>query len=363
MPSTGIPSSSSSAVQPRRAVGVHRRRAAGEDQALGPARGDLLGADVVGQQLGEDAALAHAARDELRVLAAVVEDDDLVDRARDVDRGRLVGELGARRGLGDDPVLGHAAACSAGVFSRPCRSAAAPGRATRAAPRLPMPTCWAACSSLPSVCSDGRDHQLGAVELREVLVAAGRHRGAQRAHEVERAVVLVGGADEDLLERAVLDRLHARAARERRVERRHAPVEAAAGRLVGAGQRRADHHGVGAAGDRLGDVAAGAHAAVGDDLDVLAGLEHVRRARAGDVGDRRRLRDAEAEDAARRARGAGADADEHAGRAGAHEVQARVVAGAAADDDRDADLADELLEVQRRRVLARRARRRRPCPG
>ena len=59
---------------------------------------------------------------------------------------------------------------------------------------------------------------------------------------------------------------HARAARERRVERRHAPVVAVAGRLVGARERRADHHRVGAAGDRLGDVAAVAHAAVGDHL-------------------------------------------------------------------------------------------------
>src|SRR6185312_12717921 len=36
------------------------------------------------------------------------------------------------------------------------------------------------------------DHQLGPVELRDVLVAAGGHRGLQRAHEVERAVVLAG---------------------------------------------------------------------------------------------------------------------------------------------------------------------------
>ena len=57
------------AVQPRRALGVHRRGAAGEDQPLRPAPRDLLGADVVGQQLAEDAALAHAPRDQLRVLA------------------------------------------------------------------------------------------------------------------------------------------------------------------------------------------------------------------------------------------------------------------------------------------------------
>ena len=47
----------------------------------------------MGQQLAEDPALAHAPRDELGVLPAVVEDDDLVDRAGDVDRRRLVGQL------------------------------------------------------------------------------------------------------------------------------------------------------------------------------------------------------------------------------------------------------------------------------
>ena len=43
----------------------------------------------------------------------------------------------------------------------------------------------------------------------------------------------------------------------------------------------------------------------------------------------------------------GPDADEDAGGTGAHEVQRRLVAGAAADDDRDVELADEALEVER----------------
>src|SRR5919106_5259475 len=64
----------------------------------------------------------------------------------------------------------------------------------------------------------GGHHQLGPVELRDVLVAAGGHRRAQAAHEVERAVVLARGAGDDLLQRAVLGGLHARAARQRRVE-------------------------------------------------------------------------------------------------------------------------------------------------
>ena len=127
----------------------------------------------------------------------------------------------------------------------------------------------------------------------------------------------------------------------------HAPVVAAARRLVRAGERRADHHRVGTAGDRLGDVAAGAHPAVRDDLHVDAGLVEVTDPGARGVGDGRGLRDADAEHAAAGARVAGADADEHADRTGAHEVQRGGVRGAATDDDRDLELADELLQVER----------------
>ena len=110
---------------------------------------------------------------------------------------------------------------------------------------------------------------------------------------------------------------------------------------------RAEHHRVGAAGDRLGDVAAGAHAAVGDHVHVDAGLVEVADAGAGGVGDGGRLRHADAEDAAGRALMPGPHADEDADRAGAHEVQRGRVRRAAADDDRQVELADELLEVQR----------------
>src|SRR5919202_1807860 len=62
-----------------------------------------------------------------------------------------------------------------------------------------------------------RDHHLGAVERGDVLVAARGHRRAQRPHQVERAVVLVRGPEQDLLERPVLGGLDACAGRERRV--------------------------------------------------------------------------------------------------------------------------------------------------
>src|SRR5437763_7818335 len=48
-----------------------------------------------------------------------------------------------------------------------------------------------------------RHRQLGPVELGDVPIAAGGHRGAQRAHQVERPVVLPGRASDDLLERPV----------------------------------------------------------------------------------------------------------------------------------------------------------------
>jgi hypothetical protein len=87
-------------IQARSARRVHRRRAAGEDQPLRIAAGDLLDADVVRQELGEHAALAHAPRDQLGVLAAVVQDDDLVGRDGPLEGQLLDALLGGERGAG-----------------------------------------------------------------------------------------------------------------------------------------------------------------------------------------------------------------------------------------------------------------------
>src|SRR5947208_7273788 len=193
----------------------------------------------------------------------------------------------------------------------------------------------------------GGHHDLGLLELLDRLVAGGGHRRAQGAEEVESAVVLVGRADEDLLERAPLTGMHARPAGQVGMERRHPPVVPAARRLVRAGECRAEHHRVGPAGDRLGDVATSPHAAVGDHVHVDAGLVEVTDARAGGVRDRGRLRDADAEDAPGGALMPGPHADEDADRARPHEVQRGRVRRAAADDDRQIELADEFLEVQR----------------
>ena len=93
-----MPSVEQLRVQLRRPGRVHRRRAAAQDQALRRAPAHLVDADVVRQQLGEHAELAHAARDQLRVLAAVVEDDDLVGGDFALERELLDRLLSRQRG-------------------------------------------------------------------------------------------------------------------------------------------------------------------------------------------------------------------------------------------------------------------------
>src|SRR5688572_15663019 len=74
----------------------------------------------------------------------------------------------------------------------------------------------------------GRDDQLGLLKLADVLRPDGAHASADRAHEVERAVLGERGSEENLLERARDAHADPRAARQVDVRRRHAPVIAAA---------------------------------------------------------------------------------------------------------------------------------------
>ena len=146
-----------------------------------------------------------------------------------------------------------------------------------------------------------RDDQLGLLQLADAARADRAHAGPDRADQVERAVLGEGRAEQDLLERSGDAHPDARAARQVGVRRRHAPVVAAARRLVGAREGRADHDRVGARGERLADVAARRHAAVGDDRHVAAGPLVVEVARGRGVGGGGHLRHAEAEHLAARA--------------------------------------------------------------
>ena len=99
------------------------------------------------------------------------------------------------------------------------------------------------------------------------------------------------------------------------------------GRLVRAGEERADHHAVRPGGDRFGDVAGELDPAVADERHVVL----LRRARA--LEDGRDLRDARAGDDARRADRAGADADLHRVDAELAEVARPFVRGHVAGDE------------------------------
>src|SRR5690606_2910447 len=129
-------------------------------------------------------------------------------------------------------------------------------------------------------------------------------------------------AVEDLLEGADRAHAHALTARQLRVVGLRAPVPAAPGRLLGAGEGGAEHDGIGPARDGLDEVAGAAHPAVGDDVDVAAArLVEVVAARGGDVGDGGGHRGVDPQRGAGRVGGAAAEADEDPGRARAHEVE------------------------------------------
>src|SRR3712207_2517339 len=94
----------------------------------------------------------------------------------------------------------------------------------------------------------GRVHDLGLLELLDVLVAGGRHAHTQSAHQVQGPVVLVGWPYQYLLERPRGTGAYAGAAREGWVEGSHTPRVAPPRRLLGLGEGAAEHHGVGPAG-------------------------------------------------------------------------------------------------------------------
>ena len=72
----GYPEVEHARIQARRALLVHRRRAARQDDAGGTHPAELADREVVRDDLGVDVALADPARDQLRVLRPEVDDQD-----------------------------------------------------------------------------------------------------------------------------------------------------------------------------------------------------------------------------------------------------------------------------------------------
>src|SRR5690606_34743122 len=102
-------------VERRRALGVHRRRPAREDDRDGILRAHLVGRDAVWDELAEHTRLADAAGDQLGVLCAEVDDENRSLRG--------IGAHGAAswRGSVDEDCWAFAARFAAAVFSRSAR--------------------------------------------------------------------------------------------------------------------------------------------------------------------------------------------------------------------------------------------------
>ena len=153
---------------------------------------------------------------------------------------------------------------------------------------------------------------------------------------------------QDLLQGADNTQRGAHAAREVQRVRLVAPVPALAGSLGCASQRSAQHDGVSAQCERLHHVTGAAQGAVSDHVYVAAaGLIQVVRTCRSHVGDSGCHGCGDAQALAGGLCGTAAEAHQHAGCAGTHQVLSLRVASNATNDDRNVELVDELLQVQR----------------
>ena len=193
------------------------------------------------------------------------------------------------------------------------------------------------------------------------------HAGGDGADQVLAPVVHLSGAKENLFQGAGRADFDARSARQICMRCGHAPMVAAPRRFVRFRESAADHDGVRAAREGFANIAAFAHAAVGDDRDVTRGFLEIGVARRGAINRGRHLRHTEAENAARGAGRSGPDADEHRRGTAFHDFQRDVVSDGVPDDDGNAHLPAEFCEVERfifrrkrdgpwRRCFARRKR-------
>src|SRR5699024_9366678 len=192
------------------------------------------------------------------------------------------------------------------------------------------------------------DHDLDPLEFLAFGVTGSGHGTAQRTHEVHGAVTGVGGAVQDGPQ--VTDRadLHPLTTRQLVVVRLAAPVVTTPGCLFGAGQGRADHHGIGPACQGFGDVPTAGHAAVGDDVYVTAtGLVEVVAAGSGHITDGAGHRHGHTQYGACGVARTTTETDQDTRGASTHQVQGGGVGGATADHHRHIEVVDELLEVER----------------
>ncbi|MDT5047295.1 MAG: hypothetical protein QOG75_3163, partial [Mycobacterium sp.] len=184
-----------------------------------------------------------------------------------------------------------------------------------------------------------------------VAVAGLGHRAAQPADEVQRAERVVGRAVEDLLQRRPLadGDLQQRTPRQRWVGGGGRPEPSVTQRLGRLGERGAQHHCVGAAGDGFGQLAGRVDVPVGEHMHVAAaGLVEVFAPCRGGVGDRSGHRHADPEYLVAGGHSSGGPvADDDTGCSGAHQMQRRAVVEHPTGHHGHVKLGDEGLQVQR----------------
>src|SRR5215471_17748743 len=118
-------------------------------------------------------------------------------------------------------------------------------------------------------------------------------------------------------------------------------------RFLRLGKRTAHHDCVSAASQRLANVAASAHAAVGDDRHIPRCFfkVSVTRCRAVDRGSD--LRNSESKHSTRSASGSGPYTNQHRSRPALHYLKSHIVADCVSYDHRDTHLAAKFFKIKR----------------
>src|SRR5262249_23261039 len=187
------------AIGERRALGVHARRTPGEDDALGRELANPRQRKVERMDLAVDALLADAAGDELRVLAAEIEDQD---HAPPLSRTGVSFQSIVRRLFGDDDVVDVALPHAGGGDAEEARLRAEGPQG--AAPAIAHPRLQPTDELMdierqtslvrhPTLDAFGDELDVGLVRL-EIAIAAPFLHGLDRSHP---AVELVGAALEE----------------------------------------------------------------------------------------------------------------------------------------------------------------------
>src|SRR5262245_41707777 len=119
------------------------------------------------------------------------------------------------------------------------------------------------------------------------------------------------------------------------------------GRFLRLGERAAHHDCVGAASQRFANVAALAHAAVGNDRHIPRCFFEVSVARCRAVHSGSDLRDSESKHTARSASSSGPDTNQDRSRPALHYFKSHVVSDCVSHDHGDAHLAAKFFKVER----------------